>query len=154
MVEANAVERVEQGEATLDLMRFDHALENIFDGDAFVLACQVVRDGEDGTEIVGRVAPCDDDTVVISVGVRTRETGGNTRTFCGEEAIVKVQPADDGPNVKRSADRVKLVVGPWDLGSWMRRMSGADLAAKWDTQWIWGDGLTVGDNGAFDDGAE
>src|SRR5229473_464826 len=48
MVEANAIERVEQREATLDLVRFDHALENVFDGDAFVLACQVVRDGEDG----------------------------------------------------------------------------------------------------------
>jgi hypothetical protein len=57
MVEADAIERVEQRETTLDLVRFDHALEDVLDGDALALACQVVRDGEDRTEIVGRVAP-------------------------------------------------------------------------------------------------
>ena len=57
MVEPNAVERVEQREATLDLMRLDHALEHVLDGDVFALAGQVVRDGENGTEIVGRVSP-------------------------------------------------------------------------------------------------
>ena len=57
MVKANMIEWVEQCEATLDLVCFDHALENVLDGDALALACQVVRDGEDGTEIVGRVAP-------------------------------------------------------------------------------------------------
>jgi hypothetical protein len=57
VVEADAVERVEQREATLDLVRFDHALEDILDRDALALARQVVRDGEDRPEIVGRVAP-------------------------------------------------------------------------------------------------
>jgi hypothetical protein len=33
-------------------------------------------------------------------------------TFCGEEAVVVVEPADDGADVERSADRVELVVGP------------------------------------------
>jgi hypothetical protein len=50
-------------------MRFDHALEDVLDGDALALARQVVRDGEDGTEIVGRVAPFNKGIVVISVGV-------------------------------------------------------------------------------------
>ena len=54
-------------------MRFDHAFEDVLDGDAFALACQVVRDGEDGTEIVGRVAPCNNKEVIfISVGVEGR----------------------------------------------------------------------------------
>ena len=57
VVEADAVERVEQREAALDLVRFDHALEDVLDRDALTLARQVVRDGEDRTEIVGRVAP-------------------------------------------------------------------------------------------------
>ena len=58
MVESDAVERVEEGEAALDLVRFDHALEDVLDRDAFALARQVVRDGEDGPEIVGWVTPC------------------------------------------------------------------------------------------------
>lgn len=58
MIESDAVERVEQGEAALDLVRFDHALEDVLDRDVFALARQVVRDGEDGPEIVGWVPPC------------------------------------------------------------------------------------------------
>ena len=77
MVEADAIERVEQRKATLDLVRLDHALKDVLDGDALALACQVVRDGEDGTEVVGRVAPFNDkEVVVISVGVEARETEG------------------------------------------------------------------------------
>ena len=41
----------------MDLVRFDHAFQDVLDGDALTLACQVVRDGEDGSEIVGRVPP-------------------------------------------------------------------------------------------------
>jgi hypothetical protein len=76
VVEADAIERVEQREAALDLVRFDHALEDILDGDALALACQMVRDGEDSTEIVGRVAPFNKGIIVISVGVGARETEG------------------------------------------------------------------------------
>ena len=57
VVETDAVERVEQREATLDLVGLDHALQDVLDGDALTLACQVIRDGEDGSEIVGRVSP-------------------------------------------------------------------------------------------------
>lgn len=77
MVEADAIERVEQREATLYLVRFDHALENVLNGDALALACQVVRDGEDGTEIIRRVAPCNNkEVVVISVGVEDEGDSG------------------------------------------------------------------------------
>ena len=57
MVEADTVERVEQREAALDLVRFDHALEDVLDRDGLALTRQVVRDGEDGPEVVGRVPP-------------------------------------------------------------------------------------------------
>jgi len=70
VIESDAVERVEQREAALDLVRFDHALEDVLDRDVFALACQVVRDGEDGPEIVGWVAPCKDDDVRVSYSAR------------------------------------------------------------------------------------
>jgi hypothetical protein len=57
VVEADAVERVQQCKTALDLVRFDHALEDVFDGDMLALACKVVRDSKNGSEIVGRVAP-------------------------------------------------------------------------------------------------
>jgi hypothetical protein len=83
MVEADAVERVEQREATLDLVRFDHALEDVLDGDAFTLARQVVRDGEDGSKIVGRVTPWNKRrprqcVIVISVGIGRPRREKNT----------------------------------------------------------------------------
>ena len=38
MVEPDAVERVEQREAALDLMRLDHALEHVLHSDVLALA--------------------------------------------------------------------------------------------------------------------
>ena len=62
------------------------------DGDGLALAREVVRNGEDGAEVVRRVAPLG----------------------C-EEAVVVVEPADLGADVERAADGVKLVVGAGDL---------------------------------------
>jgi hypothetical protein len=39
VVEADAVEGVKQREDALDLIRFDHALEDVFDRDVLALAC-------------------------------------------------------------------------------------------------------------------
>ena len=140
VVEADAVERVEQREAALDLVRFDHALEDVLDGHALTLACQVVRDGEDSSEIVGRVSPWNNDVCFIfrkeSVGRATVMVKHDV-TFGSEEAVVKVEPADDGPDVERSSDWVELVIGPGDLSSWERRMSGADSAARARSEWGW-----------------
>ena len=116
MIEADAIERVEQREATLDLVRFDHALEDVLDGDALALTCQVVGDGENGTEIVRRVAPFDT-RELLPFQYELGERVGKTRTFCGKEAVVKVEPTDDGPDVKRSSNGVELVVSPGDLSS-------------------------------------
>ena len=69
MVEADAIERVEQRKATLDLVCLDHALKDVLDSDTLALTCQVVRDGKNGTEVVGRVAPFNKAVVVTSAGV-------------------------------------------------------------------------------------
>ena len=80
VIESDAVERVEQREAALDLVRFDHALEDVLDRDVFALARQVVRDGEDCPEIVGWVAPCKETmNVVLAIELGAR-SGGETRT--------------------------------------------------------------------------
>jgi len=79
VIESDAVERVEQREAALDLVRFDHALEDVLDRDVFALARQVVRDGEDGPEIVGWVAPCKETTIVVLVIPLGARSGGEAR---------------------------------------------------------------------------
>ena len=82
MVEAGVIERVKQHEATLDLVHFDHALEDVLDDDMLALACQVVCDGEDGIEIVQWVAPFNNKAVVdvISAWVgETREDRGYSK---------------------------------------------------------------------------
>lgn len=62
VVQSYAVERVLQGHAALDLVRHNHALEDVLDGQGS-LACgdvgarDPVRNGEDGTEVVRGVAP-------------------------------------------------------------------------------------------------
>jgi hypothetical protein len=91
-------------------------LENVLDGDALALVCQVVHDGEDGTEIVRWVAPFNNKPFQYELG-RGRQRGYNTRTFCSKEAVIKVQPTDDGPDVERSSNRVELVVSPGDLST-------------------------------------
>lgn len=78
MVEADTVKRVEKCEAALDLVRFDHAFEDVLNRHALALARQVVRDGEDGSEIVGRVAPLEKNEsngTIINLG-----GGGSTRS--------------------------------------------------------------------------
>ena len=57
MVETDAVERVQEGEATLDLVRLDHALKNVVDRHRLTLPREVVRDSENGAKVVGRVTP-------------------------------------------------------------------------------------------------
>jgi hypothetical protein len=60
-------------------VRFDHALENVFDGDMLTLACEVISDSENGSEIVGRVTPWND---VIQYYIQLRDVArvGDTAT--------------------------------------------------------------------------
>lgn len=58
MIQPHAIERVEEGEPALDLVRLDHGLEDLVDRDGLAFPREVVRDGEDCSEVVGGVAPC------------------------------------------------------------------------------------------------
>ena len=94
VIQTNAVERVEEGQATLDLVCLDHSLQDVAHGELLALASKMIGHGEYGTEIVRRMTP-----------------------FRSKEAIVKVKPADLRANVEGAAHRVKLVVCTRDLGS-------------------------------------
>ena len=57
VVQADAVERVLEGHAALDLVRLDHGAEDVLDDELLARAREVVSDGEDRAEVVGRVTP-------------------------------------------------------------------------------------------------
>ena len=57
MIETGTVEGVQQGETALDFVRFDHALKNILDGDVLTSASEMIRNGEDGAQVVRRMTP-------------------------------------------------------------------------------------------------
>jgi hypothetical protein len=58
VVETDAVERVQEGEATLDLVGLDHPFEDVVYGQRLTLAGKVVGNREDGSQVVRRVTPC------------------------------------------------------------------------------------------------
>ena len=92
MIETDTVERVQKSKTALDLVRLDHALENVMDGDVFALAGEVVGDGENGAQVVRGMPP-----------------------LGGQEAVIVVQPPNLSADVESTADRVELVVGAGDL---------------------------------------
>ena len=94
MVQADAVERVQEGEAALDLVRLDHRLKDVVYSQGLALAGEMVGDCKDGPKVVGRMSP-----------------------LRGEEAVVVIQPPDLGANVECTTDRVKLIVCTRDLGA-------------------------------------
>lgn len=103
VVQADLVVRVLEGQAALDLVRLDHALQNITDGEnlaagqiAAVLVGPVdpVGHGEDGAQVVRGVAP-----------------------LGGQPAVIVVEPTDHGANVEGAVDGVQLEGRAKDLGS-------------------------------------
>lgn len=92
VVKANPVEGVEEGKPSLNLVRFDHALENVTDGEGLSLTGKVVGYCQNGTQVIRWVTP-----------------------FCRKETIVEVQPTNHGTDVERATDGVQLVVGSRDL---------------------------------------
>ena len=91
VIETDAVEGVEEGEASLDLVSLDHARENVMDGEFLALTGEVISHGEDGTQVIGWVTP-----------------------FCGEETVIKIEPSDHRSNIERAPDGVELVVSSGD----------------------------------------
>lgn len=57
MVETDAVERVQKGKATLNLVRLDHALEDVTDRQRLTLPREMVCNCEDSTKVVRWVTP-------------------------------------------------------------------------------------------------
>ena len=89
MIETDAVEGVEKGETSLDLVSLDHAREDVMYGELLALTGEMISDGENGTQVVGWVTP-----------------------FCGEETVVEIEPSDHRSNVERAPDGVEFVVSP------------------------------------------
>jgi hypothetical protein len=57
VVQANAVERVQKCQGTLDFMGLDHAFEDIPYSQALSLTSEVIRDGKNGTKVIGWMTP-------------------------------------------------------------------------------------------------
>ncbi len=90
VIQPDAIEAVLQREHALDLVRLDHRGEHVAHGErrlAFhhALARQVIRDGEDAAEIVGRVPP-----------------------LGREPRVVEVEPANHRADVERRLHRLEL----------------------------------------------
>ncbi|KAH6607279.1 hypothetical protein Trco_003592 [Trichoderma cornu-damae] len=103
VVEADLVVRVEQGQAALDLVGLDHALEHVADREdaaagqvaaGLVGAVDPVGDGQDGAQVVRGMAP-----------------------FGGQPAVVEVEPPDHGADVERAVDWVQHKRGAGNLGA-------------------------------------
>jgi hypothetical protein len=67
VVQADAIEGVKKGETTLDFVGFNHCFKDIVHSEGLALAGEMVSDGEDGTQVIGRVSPWMDD---LSNGVK------------------------------------------------------------------------------------
>lgn len=57
MVETDTVERVQEGKATLNLVRLDHALEDVVDCQRLTLPREMVGNRKNGAEVVRWVTP-------------------------------------------------------------------------------------------------
>lgn len=57
MIQPNAIERVEESQATLNLMGLDHRFENLMNGNRLTLTSEMIGNSQDGTEVVGWMSP-------------------------------------------------------------------------------------------------
>ena len=106
VIETDTVEGVEEGKAPLDFVSLDHAREDVLDGELLTLTGEMVGDGEDGTQVVGRVTP-----------------------LCGEETVIEVEPSDHRSDVKRAPDGVELIVSSGDSSAWITRREKNSISA-------------------------
>ena len=115
VVETDAVERIEQSQSTLNLVCFDHRLEDVLHREVLSGACKVIRNSENGSQIVRRVSP-----------------------FCGKETVVEVEPSDLCADVECTTDGVELVVGSGNSSAVGDDSTGHDgskeLRARLETQ--------------------
>lgn len=111
VIQTNLVERVEQSKAALNLVRLDHSLENIADGED--LAASEVTAG-----LVGTGDP-------VSHGQDSAQVVTGMSPLSSEPAVVVVEPSDHSTNVEGTVHGVELIGcagnlgavghdGPWD----------------------------------------
>lgn len=58
VIQSNAIERVQECKLALNLVGFDHALQNVLDSHRLSLPREMISDGKNSTKVVGRVSPC------------------------------------------------------------------------------------------------
>ena len=93
VIETDAVEAVLERQHALDFVRLDHGGEDVAHRQRLLAqqnraARQIVREREDGAEVVGRMAP-----------------------FRRQPGVVEVEPAHHGADAERAHDRIQLVAG-------------------------------------------
>lgn len=57
MIQPNAVERVEEGQLALNLVSFNHALQNVLNGQGLSLPREMIGNSQDRTQVIRRVTP-------------------------------------------------------------------------------------------------
>ena len=57
MIQTDTVVAIQEGKAALNFVRLDHALEQVFDGELLTLPRQIIRNGQDGTQVIGGMSP-------------------------------------------------------------------------------------------------
>ena len=57
MVQTDTVVAVQEGKAALNFVRLDHALEQVLDSELLTLPRQVIRNGQDGTQVIRGMSP-------------------------------------------------------------------------------------------------
>jgi hypothetical protein len=57
VIQTNTIERVEECEAALNFMSFDHCLEDLMNCEWFPFPSKVIGNGQDGTQVVRRMTP-------------------------------------------------------------------------------------------------
>src|SRR5215469_215044 len=93
MIKPDTIEAVFQCKDTLDLVRLNHAYENIKHRESLTslantVSTQVICDSENSTEIIRRMSP-----------------------FRGEPGVVEIEPAHDCADIERCLNRVQFVSG-------------------------------------------
>lgn len=94
VIQAYAIEGIQEGKLALYLVGLDHGLEYVTDSQHLALARQVICDRKDGTQVVRRVPP-----------------------LCREPAVVEVEPPNLRADVEGAANRIDLEARSRNLGA-------------------------------------
>jgi len=57
VIQTDTVVAIQEGKATLNFVRLDHALEQVLDSELLTLPRQIIRNGQDGTQVIRGMSP-------------------------------------------------------------------------------------------------